>query len=56
MMEIKNLEDILIIVIGVLMLLPMLGISALGSLTGGIVGWVIPLAVLAIGAMRFLKK
>ena len=56
MKEIKNLEDILIILIGILMLLPLLGISALGSLSGGIAGWIVPLAVLAIGVMRFLNK
>jgi len=52
MMEMKNLEDILIILIGVLMMLPLVGVSALGALSD----WVIPLAVLVIGLMRFLNK
>jgi hypothetical protein len=42
----------LVVLIGVLLLLPMLGLDQLMSVTD----WVVPLAVLLIGILRLMKK
>ena len=46
----------LITLIGILLILPLLGVDQLGSLTEGIIAWVIAIVVLIIGIMRILKK
>jgi len=42
----------LVALIGVLLILPLLGVNQLGTATSGIAGWVIALVVLAIGALN----
>ncbi|MCR4284642.1 MAG: hypothetical protein NUV97_01195 [archaeon] len=39
----------LVTLIGILLILPMLGVTALGSVSSGIAGWVISLAILIMG-------
>ena len=52
----EKIVNILVIVIGVFLVLPLLGVSALGSLTEGIIGWVVAIIVLAIGVMGLMKQ
>jgi len=52
----KQLEAWLVTVMGILLVLSMIGVSALGSISSGITGWVVALAVLIIGVMRLMKK
>ncbi len=52
----SKLNASLVTVIGVLMLLPLIGVSALGSLTEGIIAWILALVVLAIGVMGFMEE
>ena len=42
----------LVLIMGVLLVLPLLGVDQLGTATSGLAGWVIALAVLAIGALN----
>jgi len=42
----------LIFILGVLLLLPLLGVSALGTVTQGVLAWVLALVVLIIGIIR----
>ena len=52
----KQLEAWLVTVMGILLVLSMIGVSELGSISSGITGWVVALAVLIIGVMRLMKK
>ena len=52
----KQLVNILVIVIGILLVLPLVGVDALGSLTEGIAGWAIAIIVIVIGIIGLLKK
>jgi len=52
----KNLNALLIIIIGVLLLLPLIGIDQLGTPTEGILAWLLALGVLVIGVMKLIKK
>jgi len=45
----NKLTAIFVTIIGILLLLPLLGVTALGTVTTGITGWVIALAVLILG-------
>ena len=45
----------LVLVIGILLVLPKIGISALGDLTTGLISWVIPLAIIIIGVVGLMK-
>ena len=51
----EKINSILVIVIGVLLVLPLLGVSALGSLTEGIAAWAVAIVVLAIGVMGLMN-
>ena len=46
----------LVTVIGILMILPLAGVDALGTLTSGAAAWIISLIVLAIGVMGFMEE
>jgi hypothetical protein len=52
----KQLINILVIIIGILLVLPLLGVDALGSLTDGIAAWVIAIIILVIGIIGLTKK
>lgn len=52
----EKVNNVLVIIIGVLLVLPLLGVSALGSLTEGIIAWVVAIIVLAIGIMGLTKE
>ncbi len=52
----EKIINILVIAIGVLLVLPLIGIGALGNLTEGIVAWLVAIIVLAIGIMGLTKE
>lgn len=52
----KQLVNILVVIIGVFLVLPLVGVDALGSLTEGIAAWVIAIIVIVIGIIGLLKK
>ncbi|MBR9701914.1 hypothetical protein GOV13_03250 [Candidatus Pacearchaeota archaeon] len=51
-----KLESILVTVLGVLLTLPLLGVTALGDVSTGIASWVIALSVLVMGAKSLSGK
>lgn len=51
----EKINSILVTIVGVLLVIPLLGVTALGSLTSGIIAWLIAIVVLAIG-IRGLTK
>jgi len=46
----------LVTLLGILLILPMFGIEALGTLTEGIIGWALPIIVLIIGIVGIFKS
>lgn len=46
----------LVTLLGVLLLLPLFGVSALGDLTSGFIGWVVPIIILIIGITGIVKS
>lgn len=47
---------ILVTLVGVLLLLPLIGVEALGSLTEGVIAWVVALAILVMGIIGLVKS
>lgn len=45
----------LIVILGILMLLPLLGVTALGNLIEGATAWILAVIVLIIGIYGFIK-
>ena len=52
----NNLNPWIITIIGILLVLPLVGIDQLGTPTEGILAWLLALGVLAIGIMQLIKK
>jgi len=50
----RKIRAWLIVLIGVILLLPLIGITQLGTVTDGILAWILGLAVLAIGILRVM--
>jgi len=46
----------LVTLIGILLILPLVGVTALGSLTEGIIGWAIPIIILIVGIIGIIKS
>ena len=51
-----DLKPYLVLLIGILLILPLIGVSQLGTVTDGITGWAIPIIILIIGIKMILKK
>lgn len=51
----QKLNSWLITLIGILLLLPLVGVDQLGTLTEGITAWIITIAVLIIGIVGIIK-
>ena len=51
----SKIYAILVTLIGVLLVLPLLGVDALGSVTDGIAAWLIAIAILIIGIVGIVK-
>lgn len=52
----KQLGDWLVILVGVILLLPLLGITQLGTVTEGILAWLLAIVVLVIGILKLTCK
>ncbi len=46
----------LVTLVGVLLLLPLIGVSQLGTVTEGISAWIIALAILVVGIIGIVKS
>jgi len=53
---IDKLDYILITVFGIFMILPLLGVSALGSLVEGITAWIVSIIIIVIGIRGLTKS
>ena len=47
---------ILTTLVGILLLLPLLGVTALGSISEGILAWIIAIAIIVIGIIGLVKS
>ena len=54
--EMVKLNAWLIIIVGVILLLPLIGIDQLGTPTEGVLAWLLALGVLAIGISQLIRK
>ena len=52
----KNLNAWLIILAGIVLLLPLLGVTQLGTVTEGILAWALAIIVIIIGVAQLIKK
>ena len=51
----NKLNAWLIIVLGVVLLLPLIGVTQLGTVTDGVLAWVLAVVVLLIGIFQLMK-
>ena len=52
----KNLNAWLIILVGVVLLLPLIGVTQLGTVTDGVLAWILVIVVLIIGITKLMNK
>jgi len=52
----KNLNALLVILTGIILLLPLIGITQLGTITEGILAWALAIVVIIIGIAQLIKK
>jgi len=52
----KNLRGWIIIILGILLILPLVGINQLGTAIEGIIGWTLAIGVLILGIQTLIKK
>ena len=45
----------LVLLLGILLILPKIGVMALGDLTTGVISWVIPIVIAVIGIIGLVK-
>lgn len=46
----------LVLLLGILLILPKIGVTALGDLTTGVISWVIPIVILVLGVIGIFKS
>jgi len=46
----------LVLVLGVLLILPKIGVTQLGNLSTGIISWVVPIIIIVIGVIGVMKS
>lgn len=51
-----KLTAIVVTIIGILLLLPLLGVAGLGTVTDGILAWLIAIGVLVIGIGKLIRN
>lgn len=51
----KKVTGILVLIVGILLLLPLLGVTQLGSVTDGATAWIVAIVILVIGIMQLMK-
>jgi len=54
-MGVNDLDSWIVTVIGVLLALPLIGISQLGDVTSGIAAWLVAIGVLIVGIKGLVK-
>ncbi len=52
----KDFNAWLIILVGIILILPLIGVTQLGTVTDGILAWVLAIVVLVIGIMQLIKR
>lgn len=52
----KNLNAYLIILAGIVLILPLIGVTQLGTVTEGALAWILAIVVLVIGITQLIKK
>jgi len=52
----SKLNAVFVTIIGILLVLPLLGVDALGTVSTGIAGWVIAIVIIVIGVMGLTAK
>ena len=52
----KKLYAVLTTLIGILLLLPLIGIDALGTLVEGPLAWIVAIVIIILGISGFIKK
>lgn len=55
-MKDMNCKPYLVLLIGILLILPLLGVTQLGTITSGFTGWAVPILIIFIGIMMLMKK
>ena len=50
----KTLNAILIIIVGIALLLPLIGVEALGTPTEGALAWILAIGVILIGILQLI--
>jgi len=53
--KIEKLTNWIVTVIGVLLVLPLIGVDQIGTLTSGILAWLVAIGVLVIGVGNLIK-
>lgn len=52
----NKLNAILIIIAGIVLLLPLIGVTQLGTVTDGILAWILVIVVLLIGILQLVNQ
>lgn len=52
----KNINAWLVILAGIILILPLMGITQLGTVTDGILAWALAIVVIIIGVLQLTKK
>ena len=52
----NKLNAWLVILVGVILILPLIGVTQLGTVTDGILAWILAIVVLLIGILQLVKK
>ena len=52
----SKINAVLVTIIGILLVLPLIGVDALGTVSTGIAGWVIAIVIIVIGVMGLTAK
>lgn len=45
-----------VLILGVLLILPKIGVTQLGDLTAGVTSWLVPIIILVIGILGIMKS
>jgi len=54
--KMKMLNAWLVILAGVILLLPLIGVTQLGTVTDGILAWALAIVVIIIGIVKLMRK
>ena len=54
--KMEKIKSLVVLFIGIVLMLPLLGFDALGSLTDGVLAWVLAVVVLGYGVIRVVES